>query len=230
MEISSPQIAVQVKLATSLGQCRSATRCWKSAFVGGTMDISTARLASLLKEAMTPQPVPLAKADPVRTALVRELVQPPVPSLFAQRTAPALLAMPAAPAAAKSQQIASAGIVEAYMAQLDARDEAALTTVVARKAAPEAESQPRGFLPPSATANDNTPARAVSLSLLSLIPPQGPVPRNAALDAPAGRRQPANQSHGAAPNPDRLLVKIGFVSIMAALLGTVIVGFILLLR
>ncbi|WP_246673400.1 hypothetical protein [Mesorhizobium sp. B2-4-14] len=196
----------------------------------GTMDISTARLASLLKEAMTPPPVPLAKADPVRTALVRELVQPPVASLFAQRTAPALLAMPAAPAAAKSQQIASAGIVEAYMAQLDARDEAALTTVVARKAAPEAESQQRGFSPSSATANDNTPARAVSLSLLSLIPPQGPVPRNAAaLDASAGRRQPANQSYGAAPNPDRLLVKIGFVSIMAALLGTGIVGFILLL-
>lgn len=193
------------------------------------MDISSARLASLLKEAMTPQPVPLAKADPVRTALVRELVQPAAPSLLAQRTAPALLAMPAAPMAVKSQQIASSGIVEAYQAQLDARDEAVLAEVVARKAAPEAETQ-RGFVPPSTTANDNAPARAAGVSLLSFIPPPAPVPQNAAaLGTPAGRHKPANQSHGAAPNPERLLVRIGFVSIMTGLLATMIFGFVLLL-
>ena len=201
----------------------------KSAFIGGMMDISSARLASLLKEAMTPQPVPLAKADPVRTALVRELVQPATPSLFAQRTAPALLAMPAAPMAAKSQQIASSGIVEAYQAQLDTRDEAVLAEVVARKAGPQAETQ-RGFVPPSATANDNAPARSAGVSLLSLIPPQAPVPRNAAaLGTPAGQRRPANQSRGAAPNSERLLVRIGFVSIMTGLFATMIFGFVLLL-
>lgn len=201
----------------------------KSAFIGGMMDISSARLASLLKEAMTPQPVPLAKADPVRTALVRELVQPAAPSLLAQRTAPALLAMPAAPMAVKSQQIASSGIVEAYQAQLDARDEAVLADVVTRKAAPEAETQ-RGFVPPAATANDNAPARAAGVSLLSFIPPPVPVPRSSpALDAPAGRRRPANQSHAAASNPEGLLVRIGFVSIMTGLLATMIFGFVLLL-
>lgn len=201
----------------------------KSAFIGGMMDISSARLASLLKEAMTPQPVPLAKADPVRTALVRELVQPPAPSLFAERTAPALLAMPAAPMAVKSQQIASAGIVEAYQAQIETRDEAALATVVARKAAPQTETQ-RGAMPPTATANDNAPARAAGVSLLSFIPPQVPVPKNAAaLGTPAGQRRPGNQSRGAAPNPERLLVRIGFVSIMTGLLATVIFGFVLLL-
>ncbi|MGX7872353.1 hypothetical protein ACVDG5_005350 [Mesorhizobium sp. ORM6] len=191
------------------------------------MEISSARLASLLKEAMTPQPLPLAKADPVRTALVRELVQPAAPSLFAQRTAPALLAMPAAPIAVKSQQIASAGIVEAYQAQFDTRDGVAL----ARKAAPEADS-PRGAVPPSATANDNAPARVAGMSLLSFIPPQAPAPapRNAApLDTPAGRRRAANQSHDAAPNPEGLLVRIGFVSIMTGLLGTMIFVFVLLL-
>ena len=192
------------------------------------MDISSARLASLLKEAMTPQPVPLAKADPVRTALVRELVQPAAPSLFAQRTAPALLSMPAAPLAVKSQQIASSGIVEAYQAQLDTRDEAVLATVAARKAAPEADAQ-RGAVPPSATANDNAPARAAGVSLLSFIPPQAPVPQNAALAMPAGRHRPANQSYGAAPNPERLLMKIGFVSITLGLLGILTVGFVLLL-
>ncbi|MER8633055.1 hypothetical protein NKH55_25310 [Mesorhizobium opportunistum] len=193
------------------------------------MDISSARLASLLKEAMTPHPVPLAKADPVRAALIRELVQPATPSLFAQRTAPALLAMPAAPMAVRSQQIASAGIVEAYQAQLETRDEAVLATVAARKATPEAETQ-RGFVPPSTTANDNAPARAAGLSLLSFIPPPAPVRRGAAApDTPAGRHRPANQSHGAVPNPERLLVKIGFVSIMTGLLAIMVFGFVLLL-
>lgn len=201
----------------------------KSAFIGGMMDISSTRLASLLKEAMTPQPVPLAKADPVRTALVRELVQPAAPSLLAQSTAPALLAMPAAPMAVKSQQIASSGIVEAYQAQLDARDEAVLADVVTRKATPEAKTQ-RGFVPPAATANDNAPARAAAVSLLSFIPPPVPVPRSSpALDAPAGRRRPANQSHAAASNPEGLLVRVGFVSIMTGLLATMIFGFVLLL-
>ena len=177
---------------------------------------------------MMPQAVPSAKADPVLTALVKALVQPPAPSLLAQQTAPALLALPAAPMAVKSQQIASAGIVEAYLAQLETKEEAALATVVARKATPEAETQ-RAVLPPSAMANDNAPARVAGLSLLSLIPPQAPVPRSAAaLDTPAGRQRPANQSRGAAPNPERLLVKIGFVSTMAGLLGTVILGFVLL--
>ncbi|MER9438773.1 hypothetical protein [Mesorhizobium sp. M0618] len=66
--------------------------------------------------------------------------------------------------------------------------------------------------------------------MLSLIPPQAPVPRNAAaLGTLAGRHRPANQSHGAVPNPEQLLVKIGFVSIMAGFLGAVILGFVLLL-
>ncbi|RUX90242.1 hypothetical protein EN993_31385 [Mesorhizobium sp. M7D.F.Ca.US.004.01.2.1] len=193
------------------------------------MDISSTRLAALSREAMTPQAVPLAKADPVMAALVKALVQPPAPSMLAQQAAPALLALPAAPMVIKSQQIASAGIVEAYLAQLETGEEAALATVVARKATPEPETQ-RAVLPPSATANDNAPSRVAGLSLLSLIPPQAPVPRSAAaLDTPAGRHRPANQSHGAAPNPEHLLVKIGFVSTMAGLLGTVILGFVLLL-
>ncbi|MBZ9718978.1 hypothetical protein LB519_14115 [Mesorhizobium sp. AD1-1] len=193
------------------------------------MDVSSTRLPALLREVMTPQAVPSGQADPVMTALVKALVQPPAPSLLAQQTAPALLILPAAPMAVKSQQIASAGIVDAYLAQLETGEEAALATVVARKAKPEAETL-RAFLPPSTTANDNASARVAGLSLLSLILPQAPIPRNAAaLGTPAGRHRPANQSHGAVPNPEQLLVKIGFVSIMAGLLGAVILGFVLLL-
>ncbi|WP_245472751.1 hypothetical protein [Mesorhizobium sp. M7A.F.Ca.MR.148.00.0.0] len=204
--------------------CEAEKWCWWAA-----MDISSTRLAALLREVMTPQAVPSGQADPVMTALVKALVQPPAPSLLAQQTAPALLTLPAAPMAVKSQQIASAGIVDAYLAQLETGEEAALATIAARKAKPEAET-PRAFLPPSTTANDNAPAKVAGLSLLSLIPPQAPVPRNAAaLGALAGRHRPVNQSHGAAPNPEHLLVKVGFVSIVAGLLGTVILGFVLLL-
>ncbi|MGX5831238.1 hypothetical protein [Mesorhizobium sp. 43Arga] len=131
--------------------------------------------------------------------------------------------------AVKSQQIASSGIVEAYQAQLDTRDEAVLATIVAKRAAPGAEMQ-RGAVPPSATANDNAPARAAGVSLLSFIPPQVPGPQDAgAMGMPAGRRRPANQSHAAAPNPEGLLVRIGFVSIMTGLLATMMFGFVLLL-
>jgi hypothetical protein len=193
------------------------------------MEISSAGLASLLKEAMMPQPVPAAKADPVRTALVRELVQPPAPSLFAQRTAPTLIAMPATPIAVKSQQIASAGIVEAYMAQLDIGEDAVVASVAARKAAHDAEAQ-RGALPPSVMANDNASVRSSGVSLLSFIPPQVPAPRSTvAPQTSAGRRTPANQAHAVALNPERLLVKIGFVSITAGLLAMMTVGFVLLL-
>ncbi|MGO4639461.1 hypothetical protein AB4Z43_13560 [Mesorhizobium sp. 2RAF45] len=131
--------------------------------------------------------------------------------------------------AVKSQQIASPGIVEAYQAQLDTRDEAVLATTVARRTAPEAETQ-RGAVPPSVTANDNAPARAAGVSLLSFIPQQVPVPQNAAaMGMPSGRRRPANQSHAAAtPNPEGLLVRIGFVSIITGLLAMMF-GFVLLL-
>ncbi|RVA64318.1 hypothetical protein EN916_35545, partial [Mesorhizobium sp. M7A.F.Ca.CA.001.11.2.1] len=51
------------------------------------MDVSSARLPALLREVMTPQAVPSGQADPVMTALVKALVQPP-----AKSTAPALSA------------------------------------------------------------------------------------------------------------------------------------------
>jgi hypothetical protein len=192
------------------------------------MDISSARLAALLKEAMTPQAVPLAKADPGRAALVKALVQPPAPSLLAKQTAPALLALPAAQMVVKSQQIASAGIVEAYRAQVESSEGAAPATVVARKTAPEAEAR-RDIVPPLARANDTVSARPAALSLLALVAPQHPAPRRApAPDASAGRGKPTNQPHGATPlNHERLLLKIGFVSTTAVLLAAAAFGLVL---
>jgi hypothetical protein len=49
------------------------------------------------------------------------------------------------------------------------------------------------------------------------------------MGMPSGRRRPANQSHAAAtPNPEGLLVRIGFVSIITGLLAMMF-GFVLLL-
>lgn len=189
------------------------------------MDISSARLAALLRQAMTPQTVPQPKADPVRTALVKALVQPPAPSLLAQQTAPALLALPVVPMAAKSQQIASAGIVEAYLAAVESNEMVAPAPVVARKAVPEAEAQ-RGTLPPLAMANDTTLAGPVALSLLAFVAPQAPVSRNGAIpDVSAGPSKPTNRAHAAPPpNHERLLLKIAFVSATIGLLAAAAFG------
>ena len=189
------------------------------------MDISSARLAALLRQAMTPQTVPSAKADPVRTALVKALVQPPAPSLLAQQTAPALLALPVVPRAAKAQQIASAGIVEAYLAAVESNERVAPAPVVARKATPEAEAQ-RGALPPFATANDTAPAGTAALSLLAFVASQAPVSRNGAIpDASAGPSKPTNRPHAAPPpNHERLLLKIAFVSATTGLLAAAAFG------
>lgn len=112
--------------------CEAEKWCWWAA-----MDISSTRLPALLREVMTPQAVPSGQADPVMTALVKALVQPPAPSLLAQQTAPVLLTLPAAPMDVKSQQIASSGIVDAYLAQLETGEEAALATIAARRQNPK---------------------------------------------------------------------------------------------
>jgi len=70
------------------------------------MDISSARLTSLLREALTPEPLPSAKADPVKTALVKALVAPPAPPPGAsQPVAAALPSMLPAVVARVQQQL-----------------------------------------------------------------------------------------------------------------------------
>ncbi|TIQ57845.1 MAG: hypothetical protein E5X46_13640 [Mesorhizobium sp.] len=80
------------------------------------MDITNASMTSLLKEALTPQPVPSAKADPATAALVKALVQPPAPSFVpsAQVGAQALNGSLPRPAAEPSQRLSSAEVENAY--------------------------------------------------------------------------------------------------------------------
>ncbi|TIX69937.1 MAG: hypothetical protein E5V30_15635, partial [Mesorhizobium sp.] len=85
------------------------------------MDISSTRLTSLLKQALTPQPVPSAKADPATTALVKALVQPPAPSAAssAQLAAQALNGSLARPPAHPTQHLSSDQIEDAYRAVIE---------------------------------------------------------------------------------------------------------------
>ncbi|ESX47332.1 hypothetical protein X761_29750, partial [Mesorhizobium sp. LSHC424B00] len=81
------------------------------------MDISSARLTALLREAMILAAVPSAKADPAKAALIKALVQPSAPSgaPLPPAAAPALQALLSA-AAANGQQAGSAEILQAYLA------------------------------------------------------------------------------------------------------------------
>jgi len=85
------------------------------------MDISSTRLTSLLKEALTPQPVPSAKADPATAALVKALVQPPAPSAAssAQFAAQALNGSLPRPVANATQRLSSDQIEHAYRAVME---------------------------------------------------------------------------------------------------------------
>lgn len=85
------------------------------------MDINPTRLTSLLKEALTPQPVPSARPDPATAALVKALVQPPAPSTVqsAQFAVQTLNGSLAKPPAQSPQRLSSAEIENAYRAVME---------------------------------------------------------------------------------------------------------------
>jgi hypothetical protein len=87
--------------------------CWvEKCCCRDTMDISPARLAALLRQAMKPPAVPSAKADPVKTALVKALVAPPAPSgpLVRRIETPALPMLFQATAAKAQHRAAQLGV------------------------------------------------------------------------------------------------------------------------
>ena len=192
------------------------------------MDISSARLTALLKEAMTPQAVPSAKADPVRTALVKALVQPPVPAgASAQSAAPALpVLLPAT--AARAQQVASPEIMQAYLAlaEPDAASDAAPTTVAARR--PDGDEAQRGLAVPPLKADDGGVARPGSLPWLALLAPELSPLRAPSATARAAERGQAAARPSDTARPENRQMSVGLMSLAAGLLAVVIVGFVLL--
>lgn len=192
------------------------------------MDISSARLTALLKEAMTPRAVPSAKADPVRTALIKALVQPSVPiGASPQPAAPALPVLLPAPAA-KAQQLASAEIMQAYLAlaEPDAASDAAPVTVAARR--PDGEEAQRGLAVPLARPDDGGVVRPTSLPWLAFLAPElSPLRRVFVTKAAAERGQAISRPSDAA-RPENRQMSVGLLSLGAGLLAAAIVGFVLL--
>jgi len=192
------------------------------------MDISSARLASLLRQAMAPQPAPSAKADPVKTALVKALVQPPLPSLRPQQAAPALAALPAL--TDRPQQLASARIVQAYLALTEPGEgttSEAGSTSTAREPAAQADEIQRGLPTTAVKAEGIGSTKPAPLSLFALVAPQVSTPRRAfAIKATAAQGRAANQLDGNAPrNPQHWPAAIGLASMAVGLVAFGIIAF-----
>ncbi|UVK37496.1 hypothetical protein LHFGNBLO_004541 [Mesorhizobium sp. AR10] len=196
------------------------------------MDISSARLTALLRQAMTPQAVPSARADPVRTALVKALVQLPVPNgVTSQPAAPGLpVLLPAT--AAKTQQMSSPQVVQAYLALVEPGADAASTAVPAATAAKQpatgGDEAQRTLAVPLAKPDDAGVARPAALPWLALFAPEVSPPRRASVTAEATERGQAASRSGDAARPERQM-SVGLMSLAAGLLAAAIVGFVLLL-
>ena len=112
------------------------------------MDISPARLTSLLKEALTPHPVPSAKADPAIAALVKALVRPPAPPAVpsAQFAAQALNGSLPRQAPDMGLRLASGEVEHAYRAIMETELDAEGTPAraLAGRPAIDGDRAPRG--------------------------------------------------------------------------------------
>ena len=192
------------------------------------MDISSARLSALLKEAMTPQAVPSAKADPVRTALIKVLVLPPVPAGASPQSAapdPPIL-LPAT--AAKVQRAASAEIMQAYLAlaEPDAASDAAPATAAVRRA--DGGEAQRGLAVPLARPDDGGAVRPTGLPWLAFLTPELSPLRRAAITAAAAKRGQATSQPSDAARPEHRQMSVGLMSLAAGFLAAAIIGFVLL--
>ncbi|ESY65815.1 hypothetical protein X743_29015 [Mesorhizobium sp. LNHC252B00] len=184
----------------------------------------------MLREAITPQAVPSARANPVKAALVKALVAPPAPSGAPVRPAatPSLpmLILPAT--TARAQQTASAEMLQAYLALAEPDGE---TTGVAAATAARTSAdgdRRRGLAPPPARIDEEAAAKPTALPWLALLSPEVPALRRATVaKAVAGRGRAASRSNDVA-QPESRQMSVGLTSLAAGLLVAAIVGFVLL--
>ncbi|MER9392370.1 MULTISPECIES: hypothetical protein [unclassified Mesorhizobium] len=198
------------------------------------MDISSARLTALLREAMILAAVPSAKADPAKAALIKALVQPPTPSgaPLQPAAAPALQALLSA-AVAKGQQTGSAEILQAYLALAEpgdaAPDDFGPTTAATGKATPANDEAQRGLPVPPARADDGAAAKPAGLPWFALLAPEVSPPRRAsATDAAAKRGQAMSGSNDTVQPEGRQQMRVGLMALAAGFLAVAIVGLALL--
>ncbi|TIQ33381.1 MAG: hypothetical protein E5X48_23940 [Mesorhizobium sp.] len=197
------------------------------------MDIANASKASLLKEALTPQPVPSPKPDAATAALVKALVQPPAPETVqsAQFAAQALNGSLAKPPAQASQRLSSAEIESAYRAVMepDAGTDDASARAQARRPAADADQPSRAAPEAQPPAGDNA-ARAAPAPPSSFSPTLASavlVAANANAPQPRGA---AARPAGHAPRSEPGQTPLWMISIVTAVVSvatTTIVMFLL---
>ncbi|RWC92371.1 MAG: hypothetical protein EOS32_26765 [Mesorhizobium sp.] len=192
------------------------------------MDISSTRLTSLLKEALTPQPVPTAKADPATAALVKALVQPPAPSAAtsAQFAAQAFNGSLPRPPAHATQRLSSDQIEDAYRAVMEPEADRASAGV--RPGRPEAEQASRGPTSPQTAIADSMTRAAAAPSLpVSTITVSSSVLVAANSNAPRPRGAAARPGSVRSSQPSQ--PPLWMMSILTALLSATITTIALLL-
>lgn len=197
------------------------------------MDISSARLTALLREAMILAAVPSAKADPGKAALIKALAQPPAPSGAPLQPAavPALQAQLSA-TPAKAQQTGSAEILQAYLAIAEpgaGAPDAAGRPIRAVAAAPANDDAQHGLpvLPPRT--DDGAAAKPAGLPWLAfLVPEVSPQSRASATNAAAKRGQATPRSNGAVQPESQQEMRIGLMAVGTGFLAVAIIGFVLL--
>ncbi|MER8626832.1 hypothetical protein [Mesorhizobium sp. M1143] len=198
------------------------------------MDISSARLTALLREAMMLAALPSAKADPAKAALIKALVQPPTPSgaPLQPAAAPALQALLSA-ATAKGQQTGSAEVLQAYLALaepgVEAPDVSGPIAAAIGKATPANDDAQRGLPLPSAKAEDGAAAKPAGLPWFALLAPVvSPQRRAATTDMPMRREQAMSGSNDTVQPEGRQQMRVGLIALAAGFLAVAIVGLALL--
>jgi len=195
------------------------------------MAISSTCLTSLLKEALTPQQVPSAKADPATTALVKALVQPPAPSAASsvQFAAQALNGSLPRPPAHATQRLSSDQIEDAYKAVMEPDADRGPAGVPAGRPTAEAEQGSRRLTTsPQPPITDSMARAAAAPSLpVSTIAVSSSVLVAANSNAPRPPGAAARPGHARSPEPSQ--PPLWMMSIATALLSATITTIALLL-
>ena len=197
------------------------------------MDISSARLTALLREAMVLAAVPSAKADPAKAALIKALAQPSVPSgaPLQPEAAPALQAL-LSTTPANVQQTGSTEVLQAYLAiaepGVESPGDAGRPTRAAAPAPANDDAQ-RGLFVPPAKADDGAAAKPAGLPWLALLVPETSLQRRASgTDAAAKGGQATSRSPDATQPENRQQIRVGLMALAAGFLAVAIIGLVLL--
>ncbi|TGT71217.1 hypothetical protein EN802_20035 [bacterium M00.F.Ca.ET.159.01.1.1] len=188
------------------------------------MDITSTRLNTLIGEALTPQPVPLPKADPATTALIKTLVQPPAPpsAQAAQFAAQALTSPLQVPPARPPQRSSFNPVEDAYRAMMepdsDAGDAPARTPQGRPLAGAENGPRANATAQPLATGSAAAPVMPPPSVAAGALSSPALVAANANVPRPRGA---GGRPAGHAPRSESAPVSLWTISVVTAIVSAV---------